>query len=259
MEITQNTLQIIEKTAMQAWPAKIEKPFYSWQLRANSGVTKRANSVFTLGKMPTASGWLSKIEAFYISKAIEPCFYISALTPAYLDKLLHGNDYKKTGEMFIMLGQAMTMIKGTEEAPLLTVHVQNKVDDAWIRHFLMLEHFDRGLFPHYKTIFERILLDKAFITIFDSDCAIAVGTVAVQSDWGYVSNVVVHHEYRRRGIAKLLMQKLAEQATSMGAKRLFLQVLKANDAAISLYRQSGFSVLSESHYRIKHIEIKGCL
>src|SRR5690625_6709633 len=83
MKITQNTLQIIEKTAMRAWPAKIEKPFYSWQLRANSGVTKRANSVFTLGKMHTVSDWLSKIEAFYIYKAIEPCFYISALMTPY--------------------------------------------------------------------------------------------------------------------------------------------------------------------------------
>ena len=54
---------------------------------------------------------------------------------------------------------------------------------------------------------------------------------------GFIANVAVHPDHRRRGIARLLVQ--AAQAESVS--RLMLEVRASNTAAIALYRSLGFT------------------
>lgn len=42
----------IERLAAASWPAYFQKSIGKWLLRANFGVTKRANSVWTSADMP---------------------------------------------------------------------------------------------------------------------------------------------------------------------------------------------------------------
>lgn len=52
--------------------------------------------------------------------------------------------------------------------------------------------------------------------------------------------VAVDQSWRRRGIARLLVDKVADDARLQGATTLFLEVRENNDAARNLYRRSGF-------------------
>lgn len=66
-----------------------------------------------------------------------------------------------------------------------------------------------------------------------------VGSQAVL-DEADVMNVAVIPQYRRQGIAKLLIQSLIEQLQSKGVQKLSLEVRVSNEPAIALYNMLGF-------------------
>lgn len=72
-----------------------------------------------------------------------------------------------------------------------------------------------------------------------------VGYIGVQTvlDEGYINNVAVRPEYRRRGIAAALISLLAEQAQAIGLAFMTLEVRESNAPAISLYEKLGFTTV----------------
>ncbi|MGN0507585.1 MAG: ribosomal protein S18-alanine N-acetyltransferase [Lachnospiraceae bacterium] len=60
------------------------------------------------------------------------------------------------------------------------------------------------------------------------------------ADEGEIPNVCVAATARRRGIGKMLMDVLCEEARECGITSLFLEVRQSNTAARGLYRLSGF-------------------
>jgi [ribosomal protein S18]-alanine N-acetyltransferase len=59
-------------------------------------------------------------------------------------------------------------------------------------------------------------------------------------DAWHVMNLAVAHDYRRRGIATRLMERLFELTASDGSRGYTLEVRVSNDAAIRLYESLGF-------------------
>ena len=55
-----------------------------------------------------------------------------------------------------------------------------------------------------------------------------------------IANVAVHPDYRRQGIARLLMDKAVESIKQQNGRTIFLQVDKENSAALALYQTMGF-------------------
>ena len=55
-----------------------------------------------------------------------------------------------------------------------------------------------------------------------------------------VANVAVHPDYRRRGIARALMQTVTSGVRSRGGRDIMLQVVRDNTPAIDLYRSLGY-------------------
>lgn len=55
-----------------------------------------------------------------------------------------------------------------------------------------------------------------------------------------IHNLAVHPAHRRRGIGKLLLETVVEEARGQGAARVTLEVRKSNDAAQRLYHSLGF-------------------
>lgn len=59
-------------------------------------------------------------------------------------------------------------------------------------------------------------------------------------DEAHVTNVAVHPEYRRRGVARAIMISLMETAVCLGAQRMTLETRLSNLPAQKLYRSLGF-------------------
>lgn len=61
-----------------------------------------------------------------------------------------------------------------------------------------------------------------------------------EPELGHIVNVTVHPDYRRRGIATLLLRHLFNRMRVTGYDRTYLEVRETNLAAQSLYRKLGF-------------------
>ena len=55
-----------------------------------------------------------------------------------------------------------------------------------------------------------------------------------------IHNIAVHVDYRRRGIARLLLDKVAGEARRQSALRVMLEVRRSNLPAQKLYASAGF-------------------
>ncbi len=60
------------------------------------------------------------------------------------------------------------------------------------------------------------------------------------SDYPYLSNLAVHPEYRRQGVAQKLLANCEETAKEWGFSEIYLHVLENNHAARQLYYQAGY-------------------
>jgi ribosomal-protein-alanine N-acetyltransferase len=61
-------------------------------------------------------------------------------------------------------------------------------------------------------------------------------------DEAHITTFGVHPEWRRQGIGRRLLLRLAELALDLGARRLTLEVRVGNQAAQHLYRAFGFEI-----------------
>ena len=66
-----------------------------------------------------------------------------------------------------------------------------------------------------------------------------VGSQSVEGE-ADMMNVAVHPEYRRRGIARMLINELTDALAKQGVHSLALEVRSSNAPAIALYEQLGF-------------------
>ena len=62
-------------------------------------------------------------------------------------------------------------------------------------------------------------------------------------DEGYISNVAVRPDFRRRGIAEALLRALEARARAMRLSFLTLEVRAGNAAAVALYEKRGYRVV----------------
>ncbi|TAG93547.1 MAG: GNAT family N-acetyltransferase [Oscillatoriales cyanobacterium] len=66
------------------------------------------------------------------------------------------------------------------------------------------------------------------------------------SDYPYLSNLAVHPEYRRQGVAQQLLSSCEQTVREWGFSEVYLHVLENNHAARQLYYQTG--------YRLEQVE-----
>ena len=83
----------------------------------------------------------------------------------------------------------------------------------------------------------------AFLTALDPQTGKVVGYAGllVAADEGYITNVAVFPEYRRRGVAGQLLKVFCDFAAGRHLAFLTLEVRPSNEAAIALYRSYGFT------------------
>ena len=69
-----------------------------------------------------------------------------------------------------------------------------------------------------------------------------IGYIGIKAviDEGYITNIAVFPRFRRRGVAKALLNKVFEFAKEKGLSFVSLEVRPSNTEAISLYEKTGF-------------------
>ena len=245
----------IERLALACWPASQSRRYGDWLLRTHyGGVTKRANSVMTLGNMPVGEPavWLTEIEAYYQESGIQPCYYISDHSPAGLDELLASHGYKKAYPCLLMTadGEQLLSASRPNEPAGFQIELQPASDERWLDEFLALEQFPVSRRPGYEMLFADMPQPKAYLRAIIAGQTAALGTAVSSDGWTIVYNIVTAERYRRKGAARAIMRAIAEWSQRQGAERLLLQVLRDNQPALAMYEQLGFRPFCQQHYRI---------
>ena len=119
-------------------------------------------------------------------------------------------------------------------------HINTKIENMKAEHINEVENIEKICFAHpwSKADLERQLnLDTSHFAVATLDGNV-VGYMGLQifSGEGYVTNVAVLPEYRRQGIAKMLIEKQLQNEMSF----ITLEVRESNLPAIKLYESCGF-------------------
>ena len=70
---------------------------------------------------------------------------------------------------------------------------------------------------------------------------VGICLLAVRGDLGWIGGLGIAASARRRGLGRLLMEAVLEEASAAGLRGVSLEVLERNDAAITLYERLGFA------------------
>ena len=96
---------------------------------------------------------------------------------------------------------------------------------------------------HKESFIEMIENKDALYLVAEDEQAGIIGCCGVRSivGEGDISNVVVHPDFRKKGVAyKMLMQLIARGEKDFGIKEFTLEVRYSNIGAIHLYEKLGF-------------------
>lgn len=74
---------------------------------------------------------------------------------------------------------------------------------------------------------------------------VGVGQLMLNTETAWLGNIIVHPDFRRQGIGKLITKHLMEEANNRGKK---LQLLLATLEGAPLYEKLGFQVEGEYHF-----------
>lgn len=83
-----------------------------------------------------------------------------------------------------------------------------------------------------------------YLVALDGEKVAAYGGFWTVAPEGNINNVAVHADYRGRGLSKLLMDRLIDEAGKKGVKELYLEVRTGNIVAQNLYRSLGFKMVN---------------
>ena len=97
----------------------------------------------------------------------------------------------------------------------------------WSEILFMNEIYKAGSFPKVARLHERV-----------------VGYLCANQvlDEGHILNVTVHPDYRRQGIASLLICSMIRHLRDHRCNAIYLEVRASNEAARMMYERSGFAV-----------------
>jgi ribosomal protein S18 acetylase RimI-like enzyme len=219
-----------------------------WLLRADSGFTRRANSVLPLGQpgLPLDDA-LAFAHDWYAERGLPLRLQVPVEGRRLLDAQLGERGWEPTALTKLFVARIDALLSRPLRSPQPAVQIAEQPDEEW----LALYRGGGGL-----TATGRALLTRhdrlAFATVRIDGRAVAVCRGAVDDGWLGVMAVEVLPDYRRRGLAQALMAALWQWAAAThGATRTYLSVLADNTAAVALYERLGYWVHHEYVYRVE--------
>ena len=245
-----NLIAKLDQLAANAWPAREEISLGGWILRANDGITRRANSVFPHGEPPsgTLQDAIETVIDFYREREITPKFQMTrASQPQELDEILGGRGFEIEMRVAIETTDIDTLISHKS-------HHETRVDttptDSWLDAYAIAGGYDEFSVATRRGIMMRIPCAKAFAsTIIDGEMA-GLGLGVLEDGWLGLFAIVTLKDYRRHGVAIAVNRALGIWAKGEGATHSYLQVETDNSPAITFYRRIGFERQYEYWYRL---------
>lgn len=243
-----NLVQKLEDLAHESWLAAEIQHMGGWLLRANRGVTRRANSVFPRGIPSIDLGSaVQECIRFYHSRSLIPRFQMTEVSqPAGLDIYLEELDWRIGLQVDVEIADIDIMLKNMNSYP---VEIYPTPPKDWINAYLAAaQHSDKTPAVREQLML-RTPLKKVFAASRASGTIAGVGLGVLSGDWLGLFSIATMEEYRAHGIATAISQNIAAWGREHGASHVYLQVEANNSRAKRMYSHLGFNHFYKYWYR----------
>jgi ribosomal protein S18 acetylase RimI-like enzyme len=242
-------IEYLDKLAANAWPASEIEYLGKWLMRANHGITRRANSVLPIGQPGIdVDDAISRAIKFYKSRGLFPRFQMTAACqPSTLDEALVNHGFSMGLDVFIQTAPIDHLIGSSSDHDIRLTELPSNV---WLKAYARMGNYDAKSINVRREIMRRINPKKAFASAWDGDEIVGVCLGVLEDSWLGVFALVVDNNHRRQGLATSLNQGLAEWAKELGVTQVYLQVETRNTTAIDFYATLGFETLYKYWYRL---------
>lgn len=94
-----------------------------------------------------------------------------------------------------------------------------------------------------------------FLAYSDDDPRHVIGVILSGHDGrrGMIHHLCIHSDFRRQGIARMLLQRAEEALRGEGITKVFGLVFKDNDAANLFWESQGYTIRTNLNYRNKSL------
>ncbi len=241
----------LEIAGHRAWPAAEVHRLHGWLLRADKGITRRANSVLPCtysGEDPDAD--IDAVISFYGDRNLTPMFQVTeASSPRGLDAILDRRDFERELQVHVQT-VALDGITDGLGASDVTITVSATITEDWLNNYPLVTGYDDVTCIVRNTIMARAPSPKAFALAFVDGRPAGVGFAVLDGQWVGLFGIAVHPGLRRRGVGTAVSARLMHWGVSKGATDAYLQVEVDNHPALALYKRLGFTTLYTYWYRL---------
>ena len=122
------------------------------------------------------------------------------------------------------------------------------LNHQWIAHYFEIEQVDRALFANPKQIIEQ---GGYVFSLVEDNQVVGVCALFNEKNGVYeLARMAVSPNCQGKGYGKLLLEAVLAKLKTIKAKRVYLVSNTKLKAAIHLYRQYGFTTISEGPHPI---------
>ncbi|KIH98582.1 GNAT family acetyltransferase [Streptomonospora alba] len=245
----------LQERAARAQPAEHVETLGGWWLRHAPGCDWWLSAVLPHG--PAGAGGaeelehrIARAEDFYSRRGGAALFQISpGACPVELDGVLAERGYSRRGSLSLQTAPT-SAVRGRAPTSPLHVRVDRRPTQPWFDAWTAAHsRTPDGAGPEKATL-ARVQGRSAYARALAGSVTVAVGRAAADTGWAGVFNMATLPEARGNGAAGCVLAALAEWARTQRAHRMYLQVERANAAALRLYQRAGFTEVCGYHYRV---------
>ena len=254
-------IRYIEELSLNAWPSYRIELYDGWLIRFSHNYTYRTNSVEQVG--PSAIPIPEKIRYceqiyrdfgtpahFKINPLIDPSFdrmledrgygirHVTEVMTADLSRVTIMNPVRSEYEFENRLGLPSCIHYNNETSVLLSPDVT----DEWIHGLFHLNGTTDPTLRRIVPSMYRAIPKKTLCASIEIDGRIVATGLGIRDrDYVGVYAIYVSPGCRRRHYAKAICSTILREGRNLGASRAYLQVVKGNINARSLYLSLGFT------------------
>jgi ribosomal protein S18 acetylase RimI-like enzyme len=238
-----------------AWPAAEREESGGWLLRAASGVTQRANSVWPREPGADAHAQLAALRAarlWYRGRRLPLIFQLFDVPrSASLNAVLDAEGFTRQSETLVLAREGGTDLP----APDVPVEISLEPSPDWLRLWWSVDGrgdetalgVARGILAGCTSLYALVRDDDGVPA--------AVGRLSLpgaeqgSARWGGLYCMATRPDARRRGYASLVLRALLGEGAHLGLAGYWLLVTAANTGAQELYARAGFETAGRYLYR----------
>jgi N-acetylglutamate synthase len=238
-----------------AWPAAEREESGGWVLRASSGVTQRANSVWARDPGDDPRRLLAAVRdaRLWYRGRRQPLIFQVFEDPrcAPLNAVLDAEGFTRQSETLVLARNSRVDFPAVD----VGVEVSAGPSPEWLRLWWSVDgRGDGTALAVARGILERC--PSVYALVRDDDgVPVAVGRLALpvaepgSPRWGGLYCMATRADARRRGYAGVVLRSLLGEGTCLGLAGYWLLVTAANTGALELYARAGFETAGRYLYR----------